>query len=89
MQTEAITIDTPAGVNDVKSWVLLQLIGAAVGNSKMISVRALFTNARKYGHCDLTYSEFLQCMNSFRDEFHAGDGELGADVNYIKMKPEV
>ncbi len=91
MQNET-TIDTPTKTGEIKSAVMLQLIGAAtasqIGNGKVMSVRSLYSNFCKYVGSDVSYTEFLNCLDSFRDEFDARDGELGADVNYIGIKKE-
>ena len=90
MQNETTTIDTPDKVGEIKSAVMLQLIGAAtaaqIGQGKVMSVRSLYSNFRKYVDLDVSYIEFLNCLDSFRDEVEVRDGELGADVNYIGIK---
>lgn len=92
MQTET-TIIAPAeaeGVSPdwIKTIVMLQLIGSATAQEKLLSVRALYSNARKYAGLDMPYSDFLYFLGSFRHDLDVRDGELGVDVNYIKMKTE-
>lgn len=88
--------DTSTGVESVKSMesivksaVLLQLAGAAsAGKGGVLSTRQLYTNIKRYTSETYSYYEFLEWLESMRDELNTRNGELGVEANYVSLKRE-
>lgn len=77
-------------LSQVRSCINLQLAGAAVNQGGMLSIKQLFSNMKRFGDldCDMTYSDFIEKLDSLRDEFSIREGEIGVDVNYISIKKD-
>jgi len=72
----------------VQSLINLQLAGAAINQGGMLSVKQLYTNMRRFVDLDISFTEFIECLDRSRDELGIRDGEIGVDVNYISMKKD-
>lgn len=75
-------------VDYVRTCINLQLAGAAINQSGMLSIKQLYSNLQRFvDDLDLSYAEFIDILDSSREELNIRkEGEIGHDVNYISMK---
>lgn len=69
----------------VEMAVRLQLDGAADAQSGMISLQRLYTNMMAYTPLSMSFADFLKHMESLRESLSIRHGQLGVDVNYLKV----
>lgn len=74
-------------VAQIRTCVNLQLAGAAINQSGMLSIKQLYSNLQRFvDDVDISYAEFIDVLNASREELNIREGEIGLDVNYISMK---
>lgn len=81
-----MAVATQERIDQIQNAVNLQLAGAAISQGGMMSVKQLFSNIQRFSDIELTYADFIACMESSRDQFDVREGQIGVDVNYMSLK---